>query len=129
MNSESPEPDRELLVFPPSEVPTGWTDVQQGLAGQTGLSMLLVNGHQPPALAVSHNNSLCRAFQSSRKHAALCEPYCGSAHRLATGAQATINYRCHAGLHCFAKPVQLDDDSQLAVIGGRAFLKTADYRD
>src|SRR5205823_785674 len=33
-----------------------------------------------------------------------------------------------AGLHCFAMPVDLGTGRQLAVIGGRAFLTSADYR-
>ena len=47
------------------------------------MSLLLVDGHQPPAIAVSNNNSICEAFQSSPEHVKLCDPYCGDAHRRA----------------------------------------------
>ncbi|HEV7843443.1 MAG TPA: diguanylate cyclase, partial [Pyrinomonadaceae bacterium] len=94
-----------------------------------GLSTLLVEGRQPPALAISNNNSICRAFQSSPEHVRLCDPYCGVAFDRALMAQGPAHYRCHAGLHCITLPIPLERKRQLAVITGRAFLTTADYRE
>ena len=37
-------------------------------------------------------------------------------------------YKCHAGLHCFTMPIQIGDQRNLAVIGGRAFVTGAEYR-
>jgi diguanylate cyclase (GGDEF)-like protein len=128
MIKKSPEPQREVLPQS-AEVPAAWAQIQESLAGSSGLSVLLVNGYQPPALAVSSNNSICRALQGSPEHVALCDPYCGDAHRRATSAGEVTHYRCHAGLHCFAMPVQLGRTRELAVIGGRAFLTAADYRE
>jgi diguanylate cyclase (GGDEF)-like protein len=110
------------------QTPSGWADAQDSLAAASGLSLLLVEGHQPPALQVSNNNSICRAFQSSPDHVGLCDPYCGVAFERAMKAEGVAHYRCHAGLHCFAMPVALGTGRQLAVIGGRAFLTSADYR-
>jgi diguanylate cyclase (GGDEF)-like protein len=110
------------------QTPSGWTDAQDSLAAASGLSVLLVEGHQPPALEVSNNNSICHAFQSSPKHVRLCDPYCGVAFERALKAEGVTHYRCHAGLHCFAMPVNPGVGRQLAVIGGRAFLTSADYR-
>ncbi len=110
------------------DAPPAWPEIQDGLAGSSGLALLLVDGHQPPALVVSHNNSICQALQSSPEHVKLCDPYCGVAHREAMKANGTIEYKCHAGLQCFAKPVDLGNKRKLAVIGGRAFLSSADYR-
>ena len=110
------------------DAPPAWPEIQDGLAGSSGLALLLVDGHQPPALVVSHNNSICHALQSSPEHVKLCDPYCGVAHREAMKANGTIEYKCHAGLQCFAKPVELASKRKLAVIGGRAFLSSADYR-
>jgi len=110
------------------QVPGDWVDSQESLAAASGLSLLLVEGHQPPALAVSNNNSICRAFQSSPKHVHLCDPYCGIAYERAMKAGEATHYRCHAGLHCFAMPVNLGTKKELAIIGGRAFLTSADYR-
>lgn len=106
----------------------GWTGVQDELAAAAGVSILLVEGHQPPQLAISNNNSICYAFQTSTEFAALCEPYCGDAHRRAMAAGGLTQYKCHAGLECFAMPVQLGRRKNLAAIGGRAFLRAGDYR-
>ncbi|HXQ70570.1 MAG TPA: diguanylate cyclase [Pyrinomonadaceae bacterium] len=110
------------------DAPPAWPEVQDGLAGNSGLALILVDGHQPPAVVVSNNNSICHAFQTSPEHAQLCEPYCGAAHAEATKAGGTIEYKCHAGLQCFAKRIELGGKRNLAMIGGRAFLKGADYQ-
>ncbi len=109
-------------------LPHGWAEVQEGLASASGLSLLLVEGRQPPALAVSNNNSICQAFQSSPVHAHLCQPDCGEAYERAAREGTAVQYRCHAGLHCFAAPLKLGTGEPLAVIGGRCFLRVADYR-
>ncbi|MBA3766959.1 MAG: PocR ligand-binding domain-containing protein, partial [Acidobacteria bacterium] len=108
--------------------PPGWAETQDALASAAGLSILLVEGHQPPSLHISSNNSICRAFQSSSAHKHLCDPFCGKAHERARETEAATPYRCHAGLHCFTMPVEIGESGSLAVIGGRAFLTTADYR-
>jgi diguanylate cyclase (GGDEF)-like protein len=108
--------------------PPGWVEVQEELAESLNLSVLLVDGRQPPALALSNNNSICRAFQSSPEYVSLCDPYCGDAHRRAISAGSMIQYKCHAGLQCFTMPVKIDGKKDLAAIGGRAFLSVADYR-
>jgi diguanylate cyclase (GGDEF)-like protein len=110
------------------DAPSAWPEVQDGLAANSGLALLLVDGHQPPAIVVSNNNSICHAFQTSPEHVKLCDPYCGVAHAEAIKAGDTIEYKCHAGLQCFAKPVELGGKRNLAVIGGRAFIKGIDYQ-
>src|SRR5215211_6431303 len=104
-------------------LPHGWSEAQEGLASSSGLALLLVEGRQPPALAVSNNNSICQAFQSSPAHAHLCQPDCGEAHERAAREGTAVQYRCHAGLHCFAAPVNLGTGAPQAVIGGRGFLR------
>ena len=125
---ETVAPVRDKAQTQNNQKPDGWAEAQESLAAASGLSLLLVEGYQPPALLVSNNNSICRAFQSSPEHVHLCDPFCGVAHERATKAQDVVHYRCHAGLHCFTMPVELDAKRQLAVIGGRAFLTSADYR-
>ena len=110
------------------DAPPAWLEVQDSLAEASALALLLVDGYQPPALAVSNNNSICRTFQSSPEHVKLCDPYCGVAHSRATEARGTVEYKCHAGLSCFAKPVEIAGKRNLAVIGGRAFVTSADYQ-
>ncbi len=109
-------------------VPPGWTEAQPHLAAASGLAILLVAGHQPPQLTIANNNSLCQTLQGSPTHAHLCDPYCGEAFNRAQTAGTVTHYRCHAGLHCFAQPVDLGAGRPLAVIGGRAFLTGEDYR-
>ena len=110
------------------DAPPAWPEVQDGLAATSGLALLLIAGHQPPAVVVSNNNSICQTFQNSPDHVKLCDPYCGVAHAEAMKAAGTVEYKCHAGLQCFAKPVELGSKRKLAVIGGRAFTTSADYR-
>src|ERR1043166_8329728 len=121
---------RERRLIPqeaPERAPTGWAEVQKPLAEESGISLLLVEGHQPPALVVTNNNSICHALQSSPDHVKLCDPFCGEAHARARSAKAITHYRCHAGLQCFAMPIELDE-RELVAIGGRAFVHSADYR-
>lgn len=109
--------------------PATWVEAQTSVSAEAGLAVLLVAGHQPPQLTETGNNSICRAFQSSAAHAHLCEPYCGEAFERAQAAGQATYYRCHAGLHCFAMPVEIEAGRPLAVIGGRAFLSSNDYRE
>lgn len=112
----------------PERAPRGWGEVQQSVAKDSGLALLMVEGYQPPALVVSNNNSICEALQSSPEHVRLCDPFCGLAHKRATTEGAVVHYRCHAGLQCFSLPVEINK-RQLAVIGGRAFSSSKDYRE
>ena len=128
MTRKSPKSKSAIPQEQQETAPRGWAAVQDKLAAASGISLLLVEGHQPPALVVSNNNSICHAFQSSPEHARLCDPYCGEAHRRAMSAGSITEYKCHAGLSCYATPIQIGSRKKLAVIGGRAFLSAADYR-
>src|SRR5947209_7385950 len=128
MDNTAQAPERAALQAPSAELPARWVEVLEELAASSGLSLLTVEGRQPPSLAVPNNNSICHAFQSSPAHAHLCQPDCGEAHFRAQSAGAPVEYRCHAGLHCVAVPVRLTTEKPLAVIGGRCFLRVADYR-
>lgn len=110
------------------DAPPSWAELQDSLADAAGLALLLVDGHQPPAIVVSNNNSVCHTFQSSPEYAELCDPYCGAAHSRATKTGGIVEYKCHAGLSCFAKPIEIGTKRNLAVIGGRAFVKGSDYQ-
>ena len=134
-SSTSPTPEApahgvltDIVQEHPEDAPAGWAEVQERLAASSGLSVLLVDGRQPPALVASNNNSICHAFQSSLEYVSLCDPYCGDAHRRALAAGSTVQYKCHAGLQCFTMPVQIGREQNLAAIGGRAFVSGADYR-
>lgn len=128
MVKKSPKTGSRIVQEHPEDAPTGWTETQEELAAAAGLSLLLVDGHQPPAVAVSNNNSICDALQSSPEYVKLCNPYCGDAHQRAMSSGTTVEYKCHAGLQCFTQPVQIGATRNLAVIGGRAFVKSSDYQ-
>jgi diguanylate cyclase (GGDEF)-like protein len=113
----------------PDRTTADWAPVQESIAESSGLALLLVDGYQPPALAVANNNSICNALQSSPEYVGLCDPFCGAAHGRALRENTIIHYRCHAGLHCFAMPIKLGNDRDLAVIGGRAIINGSDYRE
>jgi diguanylate cyclase (GGDEF)-like protein len=126
--TSAPEIVSEIVQEHREDAPLGWPEVQDKLAGSIGLSVLLVDGRQPPALVVSNNNSICQAFQTSPDHVGLCDPYCGDAHRRAMSAGSAVQYKCHAGLQCITMPVQIEGEQNLAVIAGRAFVSAEDYR-
>jgi len=130
-NSKARVTTTDVTVPQPSaeETPGGWAEIQREIAEALGISLLLVNGYQPPALASANNNSICEALQSSPEHVKLCDPYCGAAHARATAANSITNYRCHAGLHCFAMPLEIETEQKLVMIGGRAFVRGVDYRE
>ncbi len=111
----------------PERAPSGWREVQDSISESAGIALLLVEGHQPPALIVTNNNSICETLQSSPELVRQCDPYCGVAHERATNQGEVVHYRCHAGLQCFALPREIGGE-KLAVIGGRAFSTGADYR-
>ena len=110
------------------DAPPSWPEAQDSIAESSALALLLIDGYQPPALVVSNNNSICQAFQNSPEHVGVCDDYCGTAHSKATKAGGLVEYKCHAGLLCFAKPVEMGGRRDLAVIGGRAFVKGSDYQ-
>lgn len=128
MDKAASAPERAENPSAEMEIPSGWAEAQESLAASAGLAVLLVAGAQPPSLQTSHNNSICRAFQTSEKYAHLCDPFCGRAYERAMEASEVTYYRCHAGLNCFAMPVEIGTARSLAVIGGRAFVRSADYR-
>lgn len=110
---------------PPAEI---WQTRQDALAKETELSILLVDGRQPPSLAISNNNSICRVLQSSEAHAHLCEPFCGKAFENVQINGEAIAYLCHAGLQCVAAPLPHNPVRPLVTIVGRAFTKISDYQ-
>ncbi len=128
MTKKSHKSKAAIVQERPEDAPDGWAPVQHRLAAASGLSILLVDGRQPPALVISDNNSICHALQSSPDLGSLCDPYCGDAYRRAMSTGGVVHYKCHAGLQCFAMPVQIANGRNLAVIGGRAFVSGADYR-
>jgi diguanylate cyclase (GGDEF)-like protein len=127
MTKKKPARLAQIEQETPERAPSGWRELQASIADSAGVALLLVEGNQPPALAIANNNSICETLQSSPEYMGLCDPFCGAAHSRATREGAVVHYRCHAGLQCFALPMQIGGRN-LAVIGGRAFSAGVDYR-
>ena len=97
--------------------PTGWTDVQEDLAESLNLSVLLVDGHQPPCPWRSQiTTRFARLFSRRPNSWVSAIRYCGDAHRRAISAGSTIQYKCHAGLQCFTMPVKIGRKKTLRLL-------------
>ncbi|MCP9493592.1 MAG: sensor domain-containing diguanylate cyclase [Pyrinomonadaceae bacterium MAG19_C2-C3] len=92
------------------------------------MALLAVSGQQPPSLAQVNQNSFCHAIQSSRRHAHLCEPFCGQAFYLALENGDAASYRCHAGFNCRVVRIATHHGRQTSVIVGRTLTESDAYR-
>lgn len=131
-NDSQPErilSDGEVVSAPEKPPAESWQEMQDALAEAAGLSIVLVDGQQPPSLAISNNNSVCRVLQSTQSTAHLCQTFCGNAFENVQKVKKTISYRCHAGLQCAAVPFAPNPIRPLVAIVGRAFTKVADYQN
>ena len=113
---ESP-PDTPLAV---------WLRLQQSLAEKNNMALATISRDGAVIGRVETDNSICRAMRVSAEHASKCADECGKAFSNAAAAGHPIDFRCHAGLHCFAIPIQLEDH-RVVILGGRAFASTSEY--
>jgi diguanylate cyclase (GGDEF)-like protein len=108
------------------DAPADWLERNRELATSSGLAVAIAARNEV-TVAAFNDNSICRALQASPKHAPLCQPFCGRALERAREAGGLAHYRCHVGLRCVAAPIVIGG-REVAVVGGRAFLFSADYR-
>lgn len=107
-----------------------WLSAQETLASTANLAIVTVGDENDFKDNVSNETSVCRKFLSDPEKSKMCAEYCGRARQRALAAGETISFRCGANLHCFASPLRLSGESSPRVlIGGRAFLSVAEYRD
>jgi diguanylate cyclase (GGDEF)-like protein len=104
-----------------------WLRIQRSLAKKMGLAIGTLNCNNSVIGRIENDNSICRAMMASPEHARLCAMDCGRAHSRATAAGSPIEFRCHAGLHCFALPVHIGN-LQATVLAGKAFASVSDYK-
>jgi diguanylate cyclase (GGDEF)-like protein len=104
----------------------GWLRLQKSFAERNGIALTTLSRDGAAIGRIENDNSICRAMRVSPDKAPLCSADCGSAYGTAVAAGATVEYACHAGLHCFAIPVTIDQ-RQVVVLGGRAFAATSEY--
>ncbi|HKY05224.1 MAG TPA: diguanylate cyclase [Blastocatellia bacterium] len=105
-----------------------WLRLQRSLAEKNQIALATLGRDSLVVGRVENDNSICQAMRRSAEHAHLCEEDCTNAFGRAVKAGCAIEYRCHAGLSCFAAPVSIDK-KQLVILGGRAFTASSEYAD
>ena len=105
-----------------------WRQIQNELADESGLAVVLVEDEGLSAVAESNNNSICQVLNSSKKFTPQCERFCGKVYTHTVESNKPLKYKCHAGLECIAIPVYAEKGKKFVAITGRAFTKTEDYR-
>jgi diguanylate cyclase (GGDEF)-like protein len=118
-SSAESDPDNSLAV---------WLRLQRSLAERTGVALTTVSRDGAVIGRIENDNSICRAMRVSADRAPLCAADCGAAYGNAVAAGKQFDFTCHAGLHCFAVPVRVDQ-KQLVILGGRSFSSTAEYAE
>jgi diguanylate cyclase (GGDEF)-like protein len=105
-----------------------WLRLQRSLAGKNNISLTTVSRDGAVIGRIENDNSICKAMRVSPEHSKLCANDCSKALADATAEGSPVEYRCHAGLHCFAIPVRVDRQ-QLVVLGGRVFTRSSEYEE
>jgi len=93
------------------------------IADESGLAIVLTDASG--AVTTVNNNSICAQLYSSDEFASRCEAFCGRAFEMASDAQESVAYQCHAGLDCLAVP--LKTEKTLVAIVGRTFTKSENF--
>jgi diguanylate cyclase (GGDEF)-like protein len=126
LSKEDDTTAREPKQFPDSEILTNWLRAQESLADKTGVALGTLESESSPVGDFYNDNSICRAMLASPEHAQLCALDCGRAYSRAARSSGTVEFRCHAGLQCFAVPLNVES-RRLVVLGGRTFRSPSDY--
>ncbi|MGI8669830.1 MAG: diguanylate cyclase [Aridibacter sp.] len=106
-----------------------WQKVQDELAENKGLAIILLEEEGLSFIHASNNNSICQNLTASEEFAPECEKFCGRAFAKVNKDGKALKYKCHAGLECVAVPLENSEDKKLVAITGRAFAKSIDYRN
>jgi diguanylate cyclase (GGDEF)-like protein len=117
--SDGPTPQNSLTV---------WLRLQRSLAEKSGIALTTLAREGAVIGRIENDNSICQAMRLSPEYASRCQNDCTAAYNSAVEEGVTVEYSCHAGLHCFAAPVTINN-KQLVILGGRAFSATAEYAD
>ncbi len=112
-----PDSDNSLAV---------WLRLQKSLAERNGIALTTLSRDGAVIGRIENDNSICRAMRVSTERAPFCAADCGAAYSNAVAAGTQVEFTCHAGLHCFAIPVTIDQ-RQVVILGGRAFASTSEY--
>lgn len=105
-----------------------WQAVQDNIASESGVAIVLVEGNNSVVLAESQNSSICKSLQSSEKFASLCAAFCGKGFEQGSEIGKPADFKCHAGLSYTTVPINAVQDRPFVAIVGRAFQHMSDYR-
>jgi diguanylate cyclase (GGDEF)-like protein len=104
---------------------SAWKTIEETLADESGLAVIIVEGEASAVVSASNNNSVCKVLQESKEFSPMCQSFCGDAFNHVKSAGKSVNFQCHAGLNYTA--VQLPQQNFVAIIG-RTFNKSDDYK-
>jgi diguanylate cyclase (GGDEF)-like protein len=105
---------------------SAWKTIEENLAVNSGLAVVIVEGEDSAVVSASNNNSICGVLEGSKEFSPLCQSFCGDAFNHVKSAGKSVNFQCHAGLNYTA--VQLPQPQFVAIIG-RTFNKADDYKN
>jgi len=114
-----PDSDSSLAV---------WLRLQKSLADRNGIALTTLSRDGAVIGRIENDNSICRAMRVSAERGPYCAADCGAAYTNAVDAGKQFDFTCHAGLHCFAIPVAIDQ-KQVVILGGRSFASTTEYAE
>jgi diguanylate cyclase (GGDEF)-like protein len=105
-----------------------WLRLQKSLAERNDISLSTLGRDGAVVGGIENDNSICQALRVSADYGELCAAECAAACANTAEGCASVDFVCHAGLHCFAIPVPFAG-KQLVILGGRAFTTAAEYAD
>jgi diguanylate cyclase (GGDEF)-like protein len=101
-------------------------NVLDEITAESGMAVVIVD-RNTHVVAMSNDNSICRALNPLDTFVGACAQDCGRAFDRTREAGAPVDFECHAGLQC--RSVLLGSgNKQLIAITGRTFVKASNYR-
>src|SRR4051812_44791783 len=101
-------------------------NVLDEITAESGMAVVIVDRNKH-VVAMSNDNSICRALNPIDTFVGACAEDCGRAFDRTREAGAPVDYECHAGLQCRSVPLGTGN-KQLVAITGRTFVKASKYR-
>ena len=96
------------------------------ITAESGMAVVIVD-RNTQVVAMSNDNSICRALNPLNTFVGPCASDCGRAFERTKEAGAPVDFECHAGLQCRSVPLGASG-KQLVAITGRTFVKASNYR-
>ena len=96
------------------------------ITAESGMAVVIVD-RDTHVVAMSNDNSICRALNPPDTFVGPCAEDCGRAFERSKEAGAPVDFECHAGLQCRSVPLNASS-KQLVAITGRTFVKASNYR-